>query len=206
MYAMYTISKRTLDIVVSSTALILLFPLLLVVGLLVRRKLGSPVIFRQIRIGKNNRPFTLLKFRSLQNLTDADGEFLSDEKRATRFGLGLRSTSIDELPSLWCVLIGDMSLVGPRPLLPEYLPLYSTEQAKRHEVKPGVTGWPNVNGRNSLSWEEKFGMDTWYVENRSFLLDMKILILTLRTVVSRKGIAADGQVSGKPFLGSEGGG
>lgn len=193
--------KRLLDIVVSSFALALLSPLLVILSLLIRRRLGSPILFRQVRPGKDGKPFEMLKFRSMTGARAADGALLPDAERLTPFGQFLRSTSLDELPELWNVLRGDMSLVGPRPLLMEYLPLYSPEQARRHEVRPGVTGWAQVNGRNALSWEEKFALDIWYVDNRSLWLDLKIIVATIGRVVKRSGISADGEATMSRFEG-----
>ncbi len=195
--------KRFLDITVASLTLVMFFPLLCVLTLLVWVKIGSPVFFRQMRPGLDGHSFELIKFRTMKDTLGQDGKLLPDEQRMTKLGAFLRSTSLDELPSLWNVLKGDMSLVGPRPLLPEYLPLYSKEQARRHEVKPGITGWAQVNGRNAISWEEKFKMDVWYVDNQSFWLDMKILFLTIKKVLVRDGISADGHVTIEPFKGSE---
>jgi len=193
--------KRLLDIVVSSFALALLSPLLVVLSFLIRRRLGSPILFRQVRPGKDGKPFEMLKFRSMTDARDTDGALLPDADRLTPFGQFLRSTSLDELPELWNVLKGEMSLVGPRPLLMEYLPLYSPEQARRHEVRPGVTGWAQVNGRNALSWEEKFALDIWYVDNRSLWLDLKIIVATIGKVVKRSGISADGEATMPRFEG-----
>lgn len=194
--------KRAFDFVVSTVLLVSLSPFLLVVAMLVRTKLGSPVLFRQMRPGKDAKPFRMLKFRTMTDARGPDGAPLLDKERLTPFGRFLRSTSLDELPELWNVLKGDMSLVGPRPLLMEYLPLYSPEQARRHEVRPGVTGWAQVNGRNALSWEEKFVHDVWYVDNRSFWLDLKILWLTIRKVLIRDGISAVGDATMPVFHGS----
>ena len=194
--------KRLFDIVVSSMALLLFgIPLLLLV-VLVRAKLGSPVFFRQRRPGLIGRPFEVIKFRTMTDARGADGQLLSDAQRLTPFGRFLRASSMDELPELWNVLKGEMSLVGPRPLLMEYLPLYSTEQARRHEVRPGITGWAQVNGRNALSWEEKFKLDVWYVDNRTLWLDIKILWLTVRKVLVRDGISAAGEATMPRFTGS----
>jgi sugar transferase EpsL len=194
--------KRGLDILLAGTMLVLLSPILAVVAVLVRVKLGSPVVFRQLRPGLHGRPFRLVKFRTMLDACDSSGNPLPDAQRLTRFGQWLRSTSLDELPELVNILRGDMSLVGPRPLLMQYLPLYSPEQARRHAVRPGLTGWAQVNGRNALSWEDKFRLDTWYVDNRSLLLDLRILLLTLRKVVRREGIAAADDVTMPPFLGN----
>lgn len=185
-------------------ALLFLFvtsPLLLTLALVVRFFLGSPVLFRQKRPGLHGRPFQLIKFRTMTNGRDEYGAYLSDEQRLTPFGKFLRRTSLDELPELINILMGDMVFVGPRPLLMQYLPLYSPEQARRHEVKPGLTGWAQVHGRNSLSWEEKFDLDVWYVDHRGILLDLRILWLTLLTVIRREGISSDGYLTMPPFTG-----
>ncbi|CAM5570400.1 sugar transferase [Sphingobium scionense] len=195
--------KRLLDMMIAATALILLSPLLVIVALLVRLNLGAPILFRQLRPGLHGRPFQMLKFRTMRDAYDRDGVPLADADRITGFGRFLRSTSLDELPGLWSVLKGDMSLVGPRPLLMEYLPLYSPQQARRHEVRPGITGWAQVNGRNALSWDRKFALDLWYVEHRSFMLDLKILLLTVRKVLVRDGISAAGEATMPKFTGSE---
>lgn len=196
--------KRLFDVVVALCVLALLSPLLVVLSLLIRRRLGSPILFRQVRPGKDGKPFEMLKFRSMTDARDTDGALLPDADRLTPFGQFLRSTSLDELPELWNVLKGDMSLVGPRPLLMEYLPLYSPEQARRHEVRPGVTGWAQVNGRNALSWEEKFALDIWYVDNRSLRLDLKIIVATIGKVLKRSGISADGEATMPRFDGRGG--
>jgi lipopolysaccharide/colanic/teichoic acid biosynthesis glycosyltransferase len=195
--------KRFLDIVIALIALLLLLPVYVVVAILIYLKLGSPVIFKQNRPGLNGKAFKMLKFRSMLDAFDKEGNPLPDDQRLTRFGHILRSTSLDELPGLLNVLKGDMSLVGPRPLLVEYLPLYSAEQARRHEVRPGITGWAQVNGRNTLSWEDKFLLDVWYVENQSIWLDFKILWLTVRKVLVREGISAAGEVTMSKFTGSK---
>lgn len=194
--------KRLFDITVSITLLVILSPILLVVALLVCLSLGTPVIFKQVRPGLDGRPFTMYKFRTMTDDRDAEGRLLPDDQRLTMLGRFLRSTSLDELPELVNVLKGDMSLVGPRPLLMEYLSLYTPEQARRHEVRPGITGWAQVNGRNALSWEEKFEYDVWYVDNWSFWLDIKILWMTLVAVLKREGISADGHATMPPFTGS----
>ncbi|CAM3957445.1 lipopolysaccharide/colanic/teichoic acid biosynthesis glycosyltransferase [Kerstersia gyiorum] len=194
--------KRLFDIVVSLTALILLSPVLLVVAIQVRRKLGSPVLFRQIRPGLRGKPFEMVKFRTMRDAIDANGKPLPDAERLTAFGRMLRSTSLDELPELWNVLKGDMSLVGPRPLLMEYLHLYNPRQASRHNVKPGITGWAQVNGRNAISWEQKFEFDAWYVEHQSLWLDIKTLWLTVKKVIIRDGITAEGSATMEKFQGS----
>jgi len=195
--------KRLFDLFLILLSLPLLLPLYSVVVWLVRYKLGSPVLFRQVRPGKDAKPFGMVKFRTMTDERDANGELLPDSERLTPFGKKLRSSSLDELPGLWSVLKGDMSLVGPRPLLVEYLPLYSAEQARRHNVRPGITGWAQVNGRNAISWEEKFKLDIWYVDNQSFWLDIKILFLTVKKVFVKDGISAEGEVTMHKFTGSE---
>ena len=194
--------KRLFDILGAVFGLLILLPIIVTLAWQVRRKLGSPVLFRQTRPGLHGKPFQLIKFRTMRNAIGLDGRPLPDSERMTSFGSFLRSASLDELPELWNVLKGDMSLVGPRPLLMEYLPLYSLEQARRHEVRPGVTGWAQVNGRNALSWEEKFRLDVWYVDNHSFWLDLKILSLTVKKVLVREGISAAGEVTMTYFTGS----
>jgi lipopolysaccharide/colanic/teichoic acid biosynthesis glycosyltransferase len=195
--------KRAFDIILTIFAgTILLLPCILLVWL-IWQKLGGPVLFRQTRPGLRGEPFQMVKFRTMTDACGPDGQLLPDAERLTAFGRLLRSSSLDELPELWNVLKGDMSLVGPRPLLMEYLPLYSTEQARRHEVRPGVTGWAQVNGRNALSWEDKFKLDVWYVENRSLWLDVKILWLTVRKVLVREGISAAGEATMSKFTGSK---
>lgn len=193
--------KRLCDILASAFGLVLLSPVIAVVAWQIRRKLGSPVMFRQVRPGFDGKPFEMIKFRTMRDAVDAQGNSLPDSERMTPFGSFLRASSLDELPELWNVLKGDMSLVGPRPLLMEYLPLYSPEQYRRHEVRPGVTGWAQINGRNALSWEEKFKLDVWYVDNRSLWLDLKILFLTIKKVVVRDGISAEGEVTMPKFTG-----
>ncbi|WP_104204263.1 sugar transferase [Billgrantia saliphila] len=195
--------KRLFDIGVALLALALLAPIMATVALLVRWRLGSPVLFRQTRPGRHGRPFEMVKFRTMRDALDRDGTPLPDAARLTTLGKRLRATSLDELPELWNVLKGDMSLVGPRPLLMEYLPLYTPHQARRHEVRPGVTGWAQVNGRNALSWEQKFELDVWYVDNRSLWLDLRILLLTVRKVLVREGIAHDGDVAMPRFRGGQ---
>lgn len=195
--------KRILDIIGAVIGLLLLSPLLLIVSLKIRRNMGSPVLFRQTRPGLHGKPFQMIKFRTMRDTTDSDGTPLSDSERLTRLGRFLRSSSLDELPELWNVLKGDMSLVGPRPLLMEYLPLYSPEQSRRHEVRPGVTGWAQVNGRNAISWDEKFALDVWYVDNRNLWLDLKIIWLTIRKVIKREGISAAGEATMSKFTGRE---
>lgn len=197
--------KRLLDIICSLFALFFFMPVLLFVAWTIRRKLGSPVLFQQVRPGLHGQPFKMIKFRTMRDAVDAQGNLLPDSERMTPFGNFLRSTSLDELPELWNVLKGEMSLVGPRPLLMEYLPLYSPEQARRHEVRPGVTGWAQVNGRNALSWDEKFKLDVWYVDNHSFWLDLKILLRTVKKVFVREGISAAGEATMPRFTGSDSG-
>lgn len=191
--------KRLFDIVVAFIALLLFSPILLIVAILIARRLGSPVLFRQVRPGLNGRLFTMVKFRSMRDAVDKHGNPLPDDQRLTPFGAWLRASSLDELPELWNVLKGDMSLVGPRPLLVEYLPLYSPEQARRHNVRPGITGWAQVNGRNAISWDDKFRLDGWYVDHQSLALDLKILWLTVRRVFKRDGITQEGSVSAEKF-------
>lgn len=193
--------KRLVDIVVAATALMLLAVPMLLLATLVMIRLGRPVFFVQARPGLARRVFRIIKFRTMTDARDSNGRLLPDAQRLTPFGDFLRSTSLDELPELWNVLIGDMSLVGPRPLLMEYLPLYSAEQARRHDVRPGLTGWAQVNGRNTLSWEQKFALDLWYVDNRSMLLDLRILWLTLSSVIRRRGINASGDATMPKFSG-----
>ena len=195
--------KRLFDIIASSIALVLLSPIYLLVEYKVKKNLGSPVLFKQIRPGLNGKPFEMIKFRTMRDAIDKNGELLPDAERLTPFGKMLRSTSLDELPEFWNVLKGDMSLVGPRPLLMEYLPLYTKEQAKRHNVKPGITGYAQVNGRNAISWEQKFELDTWYVENRSFWLDIQILFKTIYKVIIRDGITENGEVTMTLFRGTK---
>jgi lipopolysaccharide/colanic/teichoic acid biosynthesis glycosyltransferase len=196
------ISKRLFDIVGASIGLLALLPLMAGLCLLVRRQHGRPIFFRQRRPGLDGQPFDLIKFRTMNNNRDSCGNLLPDVERLATTGRFMRSTSLDELPELWNVLRGNMSLVGPRPLLVEYMPLYSTEQARRHEVRPGITGWAQVNGRNAISWDEKFKLDVWYVDNQSFMLDLKILWLTLWRVLRRDGISAEGAATMPKFTGS----
>lgn len=195
--------KRLFDILAAACALLLLSPLMLVVAWQIRRRLGSPVLFRQVRPGLAGKPFEMIKFRTMRDAADTDGNPLPDSARMTSFGGFLRASSLDELPELWNVLKGEMSLVGPRPLLMEYLPLYSPEQYRRHETRPGVTGWAQVNGRNALSWDEKFKLDVWYVDNHSLWLDLKIIFLTVKKVLVRDGISAEGEVTMPKFTGSK---
>ncbi|GLX78788.1 sugar transferase [Thalassotalea insulae] len=194
--------KRLCDLILTLTALILLAIPLALLALVIRIKLGSPVLFVQQRPGRDGKLFKLFKFRSMTDAKDTDGKLLPDSERLTSFGKKLRATSLDELPSLWCVIKGDMSLVGPRPLLEEYLPLYSKEQARRHDVRPGITGWAQVNGRNAISWQEKFELDTWYVDNQSLWLDINILFLTIKKVFQKADINADGEVTMAKFTGN----
>ena len=193
--------KRLFDIVFSGLALIALSLVILFLYLIIYKKLGCPVLFRQMRPGLHNNIFEMIKFRSMLDSADENGDILPDHKRLTPFGEKLRSTSLDELPGLWNVLKGDMSLVGPRPLLVEYLPLYSDEQARRHDVKPGITGWAQINGRNAISWQQKFEYDIWYVDNQSFWLDLKIIFLTVKKVFARSDINASGEVTMTKFTG-----
>jgi sugar transferase EpsL len=197
-------TKRIVDIVGASIGLVVLSPLLAALAVAIRITLGRPVLFRQIRIGKAERPFVLYKLRTMREAVGGDGQPLIDQERIEPFGRFLRRTSLDETPELVNVLKGDMSLVGPRPLLPEYLPRYSPQQARRHEVKPGITGWAQVNGRNRLSWQERFELDVWYVDHWSWRLDAKVVALTLRKVLGREGINAQGHVTMPPFTGSKG--
>ena len=195
--------KRTVDLILGITAAILLSPILLITAILVSRKLGSPIFFTQVRPGKDGKPFKMVKFRTMRDAIDAQGNPLPDAERLTPFGRRLRSTSIDELPELWNVIKGEMSLVGPRPLLMEYLPLYSPEQATRHDLKPGMTGWAQINGRNAISWEDKFKLDTWYVQHQSLWLDIKIMALTVKKVLVRDGISAEGEATMTKFMGQQ---
>jgi lipopolysaccharide/colanic/teichoic acid biosynthesis glycosyltransferase len=194
--------KRLFDLLVALSALIILLPVIIITAIVVRIKLGSPILFTQERPGLNGKSFKMMKFRSMLDAVDKKGNQLPDDQRMTSFGGFLRSASLDELPGLFNVLKGDMSLVGPRPLLVQYLPLYNKKQARRHNVRPGITGWAQVNGRNAISWEQKFSFDVWYVENKSFWLDFKILLLTVKKVFVREGISADGHVTIEPFKGT----
>ena len=194
--------KRVCDVVIASTALLLLSPLYAYVAYKVRKNLGSPVLFRQVRPGLDGKPFEMIKFRSMKDAVDAQGNPLPDSERLTPFGKMLRSSSLDEMPELWNVIKGEMSIVGPRPLLMEYLPLYNTKQAKRHNVRPGMTGHAQVNGRNAISWEEKFKLDTWYVENQSLWLDFKIMLKTVKKVLAKDDISAEGEVTMTKFTGT----
>lgn len=195
--------KRLLDIIIASIALILLLPLYAFVAYKVKKNLGSPVLFRQVRPGLHGKPFEMIKFRTMKDAVDGQGNPLPDSERLTPFGQMLRSTSLDEMPELWNVIKGDMSIVGPRPLLMEYLLLYSPEQAKRHDVRPGMTGHAQVNGRNAISWEEKFKLDAWYVENQSVWLDFKIMLKTVKKVLAKDDINAEGEATAAPFRGNK---
>ena len=195
--------KRLLDIIIACTALIILSPLYAFVAYKVKKNLGSPVLFRQVRPGLHGKPFEMIKFRTMKDAVDEQGNPLPDSERLTPFGQMLRSTSLDEMPELWNVIKGDMSIVGPRPLLMEYLPLYSPEQAKRHDVRPGMTGHAQVNGRNAIGWEEKFKLDTWYVENQSIWLDFKIMFKTVHKVLAKDDISAEGEATMTRFTGSQ---
>jgi lipopolysaccharide/colanic/teichoic acid biosynthesis glycosyltransferase len=195
--------KRLLDIIIASIALILLSPLYAIVAYKVKKNLGSPVLFRQVRPGLHGKPFEMIKFRTMKDAVDEQGKPLPDSERLTPFGQMLRSTSLDEMPELWNVIKGDMSIVGPRPLLMEYLPLYSPEQAKRHDVRPGMTGHAQVNGRNAIGWEEKFKLDTWYVENQSIWLDFKIMFKTVHKVLAKDDISAKGEATMAKFTGTK---
>ena len=195
--------KRVFDIVFSIVLLLLFLPLIIFVSFQVYKKIGRPILFIQTRPGLRGLPFNMIKYRTMLNITNNKGNTLNDEERLSSFGKFLRSTSLDELPELWNVLKGEMSIVGPRPLLMEYLPLYSAAQFRRHNVKPGITGWAQINGRNSIDWDEKFNLDIWYVDNFSFWLDMKILFLTIKKVLKRKDISKDGQATMTKFKGSE---
>ena len=196
-------TKRLFDVVVAGTALLVLLLPLVILSFLVRCRLGSPIFFRQVRPGLVGHPFEMLKFRTMTDERDACGTLKPDSERLTAFGRWLRATSLDELPELWNVLRGDMSLVGPRPLLMQYLPLYSPRQARRHEVRPGITGWAQVNGRNALTWPQKFELDVWYVENSSFWLDLRILWMTVMSVLRREGISAAGEATMPAFTGNQ---
>jgi lipopolysaccharide/colanic/teichoic acid biosynthesis glycosyltransferase len=195
--------KRLFDILVSALLLLACSPLLLALAFVIRRNMGSPVLFRQTRPGLHGKPFTILKFRTMRDAKDKNGRPLPDADRLTKLGAFLRASSLDELPELWNVFKGEMSLVGPRPLLMQYLERYTPRQAKRHQVRPGLTGWAQIQGRNAISWEEKFELDVWYVEHRSFGLDLKILWKTLQTVLKREGISAPGEATAKEFMGSK---
>lgn len=194
--------RRLFDISIAVLLFVVMSPCIVIIFLSILFKLGMPVFFKQVRIGRYGKQFTLIKFRTMINSFDRSGKLSADAERLTGFGKFLRHTSLDELPELWNVIKGDMSIVGPRPLLPEYLPLYTPEQVRRHHVRPGITGWAQINGRNLLNWEEKFRMDVWYVDNRSFLLDLKIMFVTLKKVLGREGISQNGHVTMEKFKGS----
>jgi sugar transferase EpsL len=195
--------KRLFDLLIAGVILLPLMPVLIVLAVLVRWRLGSPILFRQIRPGLHGKPFTIFKFRTMTDARDADGNLLSDEDRCPAFGRFLRSTSLDELPEIWNVIRGDMSLVGPRPLVMEYLPRYNAEQARRNDVLPGITGWAQINGRNAISWPDKFKLDVWYVDHWSLWLDLKILVLTAVKVFKREGVSAPGELTAPEFMGNE---
>lgn len=195
--------KYIFDLLVAFVSLLILSPLLILLAILIRFRLGTPILFTQQRPGLNGKPFTLYKFRTMTNAVDSTGKLLPDEDRLTSLGRFLRSTSLDELPELVNVLKGDMGLVGPRPLLMQYLDRYTTEQARRHEVRPGITGWAQINGRNALTWEQKFALDVWYVDNCSLWLDLKIIALTVWKVLRREGISQEGQATMSEFLGEK---
>lgn len=200
-YRMISI-KRFTDILISASALVLLSPIIVILSWKIRKNLGSPILFRQIRPGLNGKPFEMIKFRSMTDAIDKDGNQLSNNERLTPFGKKLRSSSLDELPELWNVLKGDMSLVGPRPLLMEYLPLYNQEQNHRHDVRPGVTGWAQINGRNAISWQDKFKLDLWYINNKSLWLDFKILVFTVKKVFIKEGVNSSDTVTMEKFSGN----
>jgi sugar transferase EpsL len=195
--------KRLLDVCVAGTGLILLVPVMAATAVAIRLILGRPVLFKQVRPGLAGEPFTLVKFRTMRDLQSRNGTLVPDAERLTPLGRFLRASSLDELPTLWNVLKGDMSLVGPRPLLMEYLPLYNAEQRRRHEIRPGITGWAQIHGRNALSWEQRFKLDVWYVDNRSFWLDVRILAATILKVVRREGITQPGRATADPFVGRD---
>jgi lipopolysaccharide/colanic/teichoic acid biosynthesis glycosyltransferase len=195
--------KRIVDVLGAAAGLIVFLPVLFILCALILIRMGRPIFFKQIRPGRFGKPFEMIKFRTMLEARDKQGELLSDAERLTPFGQFLRSSSLDELPELWNVLTGDMSLVGPRPLLMEYLPLYTPEQARRHELRPGVTGWAQVNGRNAISWEDKFALDVWYVDNRTLWLDVKIILMTIQKVIKRDGISSAGEATMSKFEGVE---
>lgn len=194
--------KRFFDIFFASLGLLILLPIIIIIAWQVNQRLGSPIFFRQVRPGLKGCPFTMIKFRTMRDTLDANGNVMSDAERLTAFGKFLRASSLDELPELLNVVKGEMSLVGPRPLLMEYMPLYNQEQRRRHDVKPGITGWAQVNGRNAISWDEKFNLDSWYVDNQSFWLDVKILFLTLKKVIVREGISSANHATVEKFTGN----
>ena len=194
--------KRSLDVFLAVLTMILFMPVMIGVAMAVRINMGGPVFFSQLRPGLHGRPFRMIKFRTMRNLVDSHGRPLADEQRMTRLGAWLRASSLDELPEVWNVLRGDMSIVGPRPLLMDYLPLYTARQSRRHEVRPGITGWAQINGRNAISWQQRFDLDVWYVDNRSFLLDLKIFFKTFQRVWQRDGVSAQGQATMSAFEGN----
>ncbi|HIF9538804.1 TPA: sugar transferase [Photobacterium damselae] len=195
--------KRFTDILISASALILLSPIIVILSWKIRKNLGSPILFRQVRPGLNGKPFEMIKFRSMKDAVDKDGNQLPNNERLTIFGKKLRSSSLDELPEFWNVLKGEMSLVGPRPLLMEYLPLYNQEQNRRHDVRPGITGWAQINGRNAISWQDKFKLDLWYVDHQSLWLDIKIILLTIKKVFVKEGINASSDITMEKFTGNK---
>ena len=195
--------KRLTDVIISVAGLVLLAPVLIFLATLIKINLGSPVFFKQVRAGKGAKPFMIFKFRTMLNTTESNGHLLPDQERITPFGSFLRRSSLDEFPELWNVLKGDMSLVGPRPLLMEYLPLYSAKERRRHDMRPGITGWAQVNGRNGISWEDKFKYDIWYIENHSFWLDAKIVLITIKKVLMREGVSAAGEATMPKFTGNK---
>lgn len=197
----FQLRKRFFDLAAVIPSVIILSPLLILIGIFVRMRIGSPVLFRQVRPGLRGKPFTIYKFRTMTDERDADGCLLPDSERLMKLGRFLRSTSLDELPELFNVIKGDMSIVGPRPLLIQYLDRYTPEQARRHEVKPGLTGWAQVNGRNAITWEEKFALDVWYVDNWSLWLDVKIIAMTIMSVLKREGISQEGEATAAEFMG-----
>ena len=195
--------KRLFDVCASGTGLFLLAPFLVIIASLVKVKIGSPILFRQVRPGLHGRPFIIYKFRTMTNKRDGNGNLLPDSERLTRLGRFLRKTSMDELPEFFNVIMGDMSIVGPRPLLMQYLDRYTPEQARRHEVRPGITGWAQINGRNAITWEDKFKLDVWYVDNWSVWLDVKIVLMTIKKVLFREGISQEGHATMEYFMGPE---
>ena len=197
------VMKRTIDLILALSALLIVFPVIFLLAVLTRIYLGKPVLFIQERPGLDGLPFKLVKFRTMNDGVGSDGCSLPDAERLTSYGKLLRKTSLDELPGLWNVVKGDMSLVGPRPLLMEYLPLYTEEQARRHDVRPGITGWAQVNGRNAISWDDKFAADIWYIDNQSLALDLKILLMTISKVLKKEGVSAEGEATMPKFTGVE---
>ncbi len=195
--------KRFTDILISASALVLLSPIIVILSWKIRKNLGSPILFRQIRPGLNGKPFEMIKFRSMKDAVDKDGNQLPNNERLTLFGKKLRSSSLDELPEFWNVLKGDMSLIGPRPLLMEYLPLYNQEQNRRHDIRPGVTGWAQINGRNAISWQDKFKLDVWYIDHQSLWLDIKIIFLTVKKIILKEGVNASSDITMEKFIGNK---